>query len=65
MSVEEKYKDANENQQAIDLLPEIVTFLASIASADNHTYPDDQTAAALAELADSAENLKVRMGYGY
>ena len=54
MSVEEKYKDANENQQAIDLLPEIVTFLASIASADNHTYNADQAAAALAELADSA-----------
>jgi hypothetical protein len=65
MSVEEKYKDANENQQAIDLLPEIVTFLASIASADNHTYTAEQTAAALAELADSAENLKFRMGYGY
>ena len=65
MSVEEKYKDANENQQAIDLLPEIVTFLASIASADNHTYTAEQTAAALAELADSAENLKFRMVYGY
>ena len=65
MSVEEKYKDANENQQAIDLPPEIVTFLASIASVDKHTYNADQTAAALAELADSAENLKFRMGYGY
>ena len=65
MSFEEKYKDANENQQAIDLLPEIVTFLASIASADNHTYNADQAAGALAELADSAENLKFRMGYGY
>jgi len=65
MNVEEKYKDANENQQAIDLLPEIVTFLASIASADNHTYNADQAAAALAELADKAENLKFRMGYGY
>lgn len=65
MKVAEKYKTASENQKAIDLLPEIVTFLGSIALADNHTYTGEEAQKALTELADKAENLKFKMGYGY
>lgn len=65
MDINPKYKDANLNQQAVDLLPEIVTFLGSIASIDNHTYTNQERSASLAKLADDAEKLKYKMGYGY
>ena len=65
MDIYPKYKDANLNQQAVELLPEIVTFLASIASVGNHAYSDEDRNTSLTKLADEAENLKFRMGYGY
>jgi hypothetical protein len=65
MKIDENYERANENKQAIELLPEIVTFLASIARADNNALEPHQSVAALTELADQAENLKFKMGYGY
>jgi hypothetical protein len=65
MKIDDKYKDANENKQAIELLPEIVTFLGSIARADNNALEPHQAVSALTELADQAENLKFKMGYGY
>lgn len=63
--INEKYKLAHKNQKAIDLLPEIITFLGTIASADNHTYTAEEAEKALTKLADEAENLKYKMGYGY
>ena len=65
MKINEKYKLAYKNQKAIDLLPEIITFLGMIASADNHTYTPEEAEMALSKLADEAENLKLKMGYGY
>lgn len=65
MDINPKYKDANLNQQAIALLREIVTFLGSIASIDNHTYTNVDCSASLTKLADEAEKLRYRMGYGY
>ena len=65
MKIDEKYERANENKQAIELLPEIVSFLASVARADNNALEPHQSVAALTELEDQAENLKFKMGYGY
>jgi len=65
MQIDEKYMKANENQKAIDLLPEIIAFLASVAEADNHSYNGEQAQAALTQLADEAENLKFKIDYGY
>ena len=65
MKIHSKYKDAHKNQNAIHLLPEIISFLASIASIDNHTYSEVERSAKLSHLADQAENLKFKMGYGY
>jgi len=65
MQIDQKYKEANINKEAIELLPEIVTFLASVARADNNALEPHQSVASLTELADQAENLKFKMGYGY
>ena len=65
MKINHKYSDANLNKKAISMLPELITFLSQIASEDNKALNEKQAAVALTSLADEAENLKFRMGYGY
>ena len=65
MKINNKYSDASSNKKAIRMLPELITFLSQIASEDNKALNEKQAAVALTSLADEAENLKFRMGYGY
>ena len=65
MDINPKNKDANLSQQAIDFLPEIGTFLGSIASIDNHNCTNVNRSTSLTKLADQAEKLKYKTGYGY
>ena len=55
----------NENQKAIAMLPELITFLGNISKEDNVSLNDSDAARSLTKLADQAENLKFMMGYGY
>ena len=55
----------HQNQKAIKMLPELVTFLGKISKEDNASLIDSDAAKALTKLADEAEELKFLMGYGY
>ena len=65
MKINDKFLNASSDEKAIKMLPELVTFLSFVASSDNHALDDKQAALSLTKLADEAENLKFRMGYGY
>ena len=47
------------------MLPEIVTFLSSIAVADSRSLNDKDASNELTLLADKAESIKKKIGYGY
>ena len=65
MKIDPKYQDANENQKAIEMLPELITFLGNVSKEDNISLNDSDAARSLTKLADEAERLKFLMGYGY
>ena len=65
MKIDPKYKDASENQKAIAMLPELITFLGNVSKEDNISLNDSDAAKSLTKLADEAERLKFLMGYGY
>ena len=65
MKIDPKYQDANENQKAIEMLPELITFLGNVSKEDNISLNDSDAARSLTKLADEAERLKFSMGYGY
>ena len=65
MKINPKYKNAHQNQKAIKMLPELVTFLGKISKEDNASLIDSDAAKAPTKLADEAEELKFLMGYGY
>ena len=65
MKISKKYINASSNQKSIDMLPELITFISSVASSDNHALDENQAAIFLTQLADEAENLKFKIGYGY
>ena len=65
MKIDPKYKDANENQKAIAMLPVLITFLGNVSKEDNISLNDSDAAKSLTKLADEAERLKFLMGYGY
>ena len=65
MKIDPKYKDANKNEKAIAMLPELITFLGNISKEDNFSLNDSDAAKSLTKLADQAEKLKFMMGYGY
>ena len=65
MKVDPKYKEASKNKEAINKLPEIITFLGQISKEDNNSLNDSDAAKALTKLADEAEKLKFLIGYGY
>ena len=47
------------------MLPEIITFLGAIAAADSRALNDKDAANELTLLADKAEGIKKKIGYGY
>lgn len=65
MKIDPKYKDANKNEKAIAMLPELITFLGNVSKEDNISLNDSNAAKSLTKLADQAEKLKFMMGYGY
>ncbi len=65
MKIDPKYKDANKNQRAITMLPELITFLGNVSKEDNISLSNSDAARSLTKLADEAERLKFLMGYGY
>ena len=65
MEINPKYINANKNKDAIKMLPEIITFLGSIAAADSRALIDKDAANELTLLADKAEGIKKKIGYGY
>ena len=65
MKIDSKYKDANKNEKAIAMLPELTTFLGNVSKEDNISLNDSDAAKSLTKLADQAEKLKFMMGYGY
>ena len=65
MKINPKYSNADKNKDAIKMLPEIVTFLSSIAVADSRSLNDKDASNELTLLADKAESLKKKFGYGY
>ena len=65
MKIDSKYKDANKNEKAIAMLPELITFLGNVSKEDNISLNDSDAAKSLTKLADQAEKLKFTMGYGY
>ena len=65
MKINKKYINASSNQKAIEMLPELITFISSVASSDNHALDEKQAVKSLTQLADEAENLKFKIGYGY
>ena len=65
MKIDPKYKDANKNEKAIAMLPELITFLGNVSKKDNISLNDSDAAKALTKLADEAEKLKFLVGYGY
>lgn len=65
MKIDSKYKDANKNEKAIAMLPELITFLGNVSKEDNISLNDSDAAKSLTKLADQAEKLKFMMGYGY
>lgn len=65
MKIDPKYKDANKNEKAITMLPELITFLGNVSKEDNISLNDSDAAKSLTKLADQAEKLKFMMGYGY
>lgn len=65
MKINPKYIDADKNKDAIKMLPEIITFLSSIAVADSRSLNDKDASNELTLLADKAESIKKKIGYGY
>ena len=65
MKINPKYIDADKNKDAIKMLPEIITFLSSIAIADSRSLNDKDASNELTLLADKAESIKKKIGYGY
>ena len=65
MKIDPKYKDANKNEKAIAMLPELITFLGNVSKEDSISLNDSDSAKSLTKLADQAEKLKFMMGYGY
>ena len=65
MKIDPKYKDANKNEKAIQMLPELITFLGNVSKEDNISLNDSDAAKSLTKLADQDEKLKFMMGYGY
>ena len=65
MKIDPKYKDANKNEKAIAMLPELITFLGNVSKEDSISLNDWDAAKSLTKLADQAEKLKFMMGYGY
>ena len=65
MKIDPKYADANKNEIAIKMLPELITFLGRVSKEDNKSLNESDAAKALTKLADQAESLKFSMGYGY
>ena len=62
MKIDPKYKDANENQKAIAMLPELITL--ENVSKDNISLNSD-AAKSLTKLADEYRKTEILMGYGY
>ncbi len=54
--IRSKYRGANLDQQAIGLLPQVVTFLGSLAFIDGHALTEEGLGLSVAKLADEAEN---------
>ena len=65
MKIDPKYKDANKNEKAIAMLPELITFLGNVSKEDSISLNDSDAAKSLTKLADQGEKLKFMMGYGY
>ena len=65
MKINAKYKNASINKDAIKLLPEIITFLGEISAADSRAINVLDASSELTKLADKAENIKKKIGYGY
>lgn len=65
MKINAKYKNASNNKDAIKLLPEIITFLGEISAADSRAINVVDASSELTKLADKAENIKKKIGYGY
>ena len=65
MKIDPKYKDANTNEKAIEMLPELITFLGNVSKKNNISLNDSESAKALTGLADEAQKLKFLVGYGY
>ncbi len=65
MKINAKYKNASNNKGAIKLLPEIITFLGEISAADSRAINVLDASRKLTKLADKAENVKKKIGYGY
>ena len=58
MKINDKYKNADSNKEAIKLLPEIITFLGSVSAAEGRALNDRDAATELTKLADIAEEIK-------
>ncbi len=58
MKINPKYINADKNEEAIKMLPEIITFLGSIAVADSRALNNKDAANELTLLADKAEDIK-------
>ena len=61
MKINPKYINADKNEEAIKMLPEIITFLGSIAAADSRALNDKDAANELTLLADKAEGIKKKL----
>ena len=49
MKINPKYKNAHQNQKAIKMLPELVTFLGKISKEDNASLIDSDAAKAITD----------------
>ena len=61
MKINDKYKNADSNKEAIKLLPEIITFLGSVSAAEGRALNDRDAATELTKLADLAEEIKKKL----